>query len=304
MKNYKHILACLDLTDIDEHLIKYSAFLAEIMQTQQITFLHVVQAYKITDATEKQIKEIENKTWEHLDTKVKKHLRQNIKDNVFTQIVVQIQEKDASDEIIDYVRKHKINLTLFGKKAEKERKERYSARSIALAESDMLVVPEDPPPNITTILTAIDLTNKSVNAFKTAAKLANSIKANLHCQYIYSVPKSYFPISSKKIMYEQIRKKSKQNLKKLKKKYTHLYPNAEYHIELADYDKQEEIVFTTAEQTNTELIVLGGKGETSSPSTLLGNMAEKMRKYQSNIPVLIIKNKWEKKSFWNILFHG
>jgi nucleotide-binding universal stress UspA family protein len=304
MSQYKHILACLDFTHIDEHIIKYSAFLAEIMHTDQITFLHVIQAYQITDVTDEKIREIEQSAWEHIEQKVKKYVKKNVHENLFTQIVIQIQTKDASDEIIDYVRKHKVNLTLFGKKAEEERKERYSARSIALAESDMLVVPEDPPPKISNILAAIDFSNKSKAAFKIGAKLAKTTGSGLSCQYIYSVPKNYFPITSMDAMYDYLKKKGERKIKKFQKKYQYIFQDADYHIELADYDKQDEKVISTASATGSELIILGGKGQTSSPATLLGNMAEKLRKYKSNIPVLIIKNYWEKKSFWNIFFHG
>ncbi len=304
MSQYKHILACLDLTRIDEHIIKYSSFLADIMHTEQITFLHVIQVYQITDVTNEKIKEIEQSAWEHIESKVKKHIKKGVHENVFTQIVIQIQTKDASDEIIDYVRKHKVDLTLFGKKAEEERKERYSARGIALAESDMMVVPEYPPPDITHVLAAIDFSRKSKEAFKIAAKLADTTGSGLSCQYIYSVPKNYFPIASMETMYDYIRKKGHRKKKKFQKKYHYIFKDTDYHIELADYDKQDEIVFSRADRTGAELIVLGGQGQTSSPATLLGNMAEQLRKYKSNIPVMIIKNYWEKKSFWNIFFHG
>lgn len=302
--HYKHILICMDLTEIDEHLIKYSAFWAEVMQVRRITFLHVLQAYDITAQTDEEYQELKNTIHSYIDKEINKYLKKRLPEGVAVDIAIRIEEKDASDEIINFVRKHKVDLTIFGKKAEAQRKERYSARSIALAESDMLVVPSDPPQQLNHVLIASDLSKQGVKAFKVTYTLAKNVEAGISCQYIYGVPKQYFPVTSPKAMYQHVRKVADKRMKRLKKHYGYLLNEMDFYLDPGTHGQQDDTIISAAEKTGSHLIVLGARGRTSAPTTLLGNITTRLRRYNSNIPVLILKNSQEKNSFWNTFFHG
>jgi nucleotide-binding universal stress UspA family protein len=304
MNNFKHILACLDLTDMDINIINYAAYIGKTFECNDITFLHVLQAYDLPDANDAAYEEVKSSMYNYLEKEINKHLKKEIREKLAVKIAIRVEKRDASDEIINYIRNHKISLTVFGKKAEEIRKERYSARSIALAESDMLIVPETPPLILNRIVAATDFTRHSAEAFKIAAKIAKNNNAGLSCQYIYSLPKNYFPVSSKEAMYDYIKNTARRKSKLFHKKYNKYFENTEYFLEPVDYEKQHEQIIALAESTDANLIVLGAKGRTSAPTTLLGYMTKNLRKYKSPIPIMIIKNFSEKNSFWNIFFHG
>lgn len=47
MKEITKILACLDLTEMDNHLIRYAVFLSRALKVDTLLFLHVIQEYDL-----------------------------------------------------------------------------------------------------------------------------------------------------------------------------------------------------------------------------------------------------------------
>jgi hypothetical protein len=47
MYQFDNILVCLDLSEMDDSLIRYSNFLVEKFKPKSVTFLHVMKSYEI-----------------------------------------------------------------------------------------------------------------------------------------------------------------------------------------------------------------------------------------------------------------
>ncbi len=301
---YDHILVGLDLTDLDQSLIQYAVFFLKLFNIKKLTFLHVVQAYDLPKEQKKDYGALDTSLREHIHKKLEQYIRNDDIQNLDINLEIKIEEQDASDVIIDYTRENNADLVILGKKAEEERKEVYAKRVIALAESDMLLVPARAIEEIHRILVAIDFSKPSVKAFRLATNMANDRNIEVHCQYVYTYPKNYFPITPKQNMLRFVASRGVRRAKKFFKEHKQGRPEVTFHPEPGEYNYQGEKVFEKANEVDAQLVIVGGRGRTSDPTTLLGNIADQLRKYESGIPVLVVKNYTEKNSFWNIFFHG
>ncbi|PAM94734.1 universal stress protein, partial [Flavobacterium sp. IR1] len=57
-KNYKNILVALDLSNMDEVLIKYASFIAERLKAEKVYFVHNIKKYEISELFEEQLKDV------------------------------------------------------------------------------------------------------------------------------------------------------------------------------------------------------------------------------------------------------
>ncbi|MFW6248878.1 MAG: universal stress protein [Bacteroidota bacterium] len=303
MVNYRNILVGLDLTGMDPFLIRYAAFFANVMNSRKIIFLHVIQAYDIPEEKRDKIRDIYNSLKEHLNKEIKQHLG-SVPDKMEIKVDVKIEDRDVSEVIIKNVRRHKIDLTVLGKKADSQRAELYSARTIALSESDMLLVPADPPDTIERVMAAVDLNKESNKGVKMAHWIGRYTNAKLFGQFIFSQNKSFFPFSFEN-QQDYVQKLAEKKIKQFKKNHWVLAHDLDWILHGADnYHEQTKKIIQSAEEKNADIIILAAKGRTSSNSTLLGMVAEGLRKQKSNKPVLIMKNRFEKNSFFNIFLQG
>lgn len=304
MTYFKHILTCLDLTSMDDNIISYTRYIAEVLKVEHITFFHVVQVYDIPEEDQAQISELKQQLHKHLKEKV--DLLFTLEENKpGVTIRIRFENRDASDVIINRVREKDVDLTIVGKKAEADRKELYSSRIMALAESDLLLVPDNPPEEMNTIFAAIDFSRQSKKAFEAASKIAEEHHKLLKCHYIYSNPPLYFPIADKESLLKTVKDQGEKKAVKFFGKHTgNRALKFDYSIAPVTYSKQGWQLINKATNINASLIVIGARGRVSSTATLLGYICDSLRKHSSSIPILIFKNSIEKNSLFNIFLHG
>ena len=303
MEYYKHILACLDLSGMDIWLIRYASFLADVVKAEKLTFIHVIQAYDIPEQ-KRNATQIRRKLDDHLQWKVREHTAGYNLEQTRVETKVIPESRDAAQVVIDFIREHDVDVTTLGKKADEERTEMYSGRIMAYGESDMLLVPVSPTHKIDHVLTALDFSGVSAKAFRIASRIAEYTQSHLACHLLFTMPKIYFPLTPRQSIERYIRKRGKKRMEDFLKKYADEPLKISRYAEVTDYNQQGVNVMEKANATEAKLVVVGAQGRTSSHATLLGFVAEEVRKYKSPVPVLVVKNPMEKNSLWNQLLGG
>ena len=303
MQYYNHILACLDLSGIDTWIIRYAAFMANMVKADKLTFIHVIQAYDIPE-NQRHSPQIVWKLERHINWKIREHIRNFDFSETKVKVEVKKENRDASQVILDYIRNHDVDVTTLGKKADEDRKEMYSGRIMALGESDMLLVPLSPHHRISHVLAALDFSKLSNKAFRIARQIALHTNSGLACHMLFSMPHVYFPLTPRQSIARYIENKGKKRMEQFLAHQDIEREKVSCYTDVTDYKKQGERVMENAHATDAQLVVVGARGRTSSPSTLLGFVAEQVRKYKSPVPVLVVKNPIEKNSFWNMFFGG
>ena len=296
MKPIKHILGCLDLTEIDPVLMRQADFLARAVAAERVTFVHFIQAYDLPDRKNKKFpSELAIKSV------VKKTLTQQICDHcgedIDTHLEVLVEKEDSASGIIEYVDQHEIDLVLIGQKLGLDREGWYVRKIGREVASDFMLVSESADMTISAILCALDGSEESRAAFERARKLAVAMEASLACYFLEDTTRSYFPSAGAR--------KARPRQDRARKDYqTFLEPYQLTPDEVPCYfeavgpnENQAEKVHEAAEAEQAGLIVTGAKGAVATKTSLLGNIFENFLRLEKTIPVMMIKNKKPKRFF-------
>src|SRR6056297_2378608 len=106
MYQLNHVLVTLDLSDMDDSLIRYTNFLVDKIKPDSVTFLHVLRPYEIP----KDIIE----AFPHLDEPVADVIREGLQekiDDLFTpesdvKTTIKVQEGYPTETIVKFTQKN------------------------------------------------------------------------------------------------------------------------------------------------------------------------------------------------------
>jgi nucleotide-binding universal stress UspA family protein len=305
MYQFEDILVCLDLSEMDDSLIRYSNFLVEKFKPKTVTFLHVMKAYEIPPEM--------ISAFPHLDQPlteiVKEELQEKIK-SLFvqknkTQTNVKVLEGSTTDNIVRYARENNITFTLMGKKIGYEGQGGIVRKVISIIPSSVLLVSETTQPRIEHVLVRMDFSKMSALALKMALRLQELTGAKVSCHHAHKLPLKYFPVSSpendKKLM-THIEKHSKKEYQKFMKKLE-LDPDKIPCTNSLDPENDEaHILYKQALNIGADMIIIGSKIKSELADIIIDSTSEKLASFEKNIPVLIIKDRKQTIGFLKALF--
>jgi nucleotide-binding universal stress UspA family protein len=242
---------------------------------------------------------------------IKSSLNQNIRNEINrivtrrfgektqTEVITKIENENAAQAVLEVIREKEIDLTLIGQKYGEDRENKYAKEISAKAESDLLLIPEEATHKIEHIFCAVDFSKESEEAFRKALDLSKTIGTRLSCYYVYDIRKMYFPVATdqspaslEKLFY----KKFEKFLTKFDLSLSDVKPRFNINDKL---NNSAEKTYTQAVDDEADLIVIGTKGQPGSVISLLGNITENLMHIDTEIPVMIIKNR-NNKGFWRL----
>ncbi len=290
IKQLNTLLVCLDLTEIDEHLIQYASFLSEALDTERVIFLHAIQAYDLPDKKSKKYPGLQSTLSQTIRKEITNAVSERFRRGTKTEVITKIEDEDAAELIIDFTRKEEVDLTLIGQKFGEDRAGRYGQKIATQVQSDLLFVPENPDYSLNKILCAIDFSRQSERAFTRALDIQKATGAKLTCYYIYDTSKSYFPATTLRSS-SALEKNMEKKYRKFLKKFDLTPDQVPCHFELNDQIRgHAERINRQAEAEQAHLLVIGCRGQTSKVTSLLGNVTENIRRMDMDMPVMIMKN--------------
>lgn len=301
MDTIKHILTCLDLTEIDKHLIDYSRLTASIFNVPRVTFVHAIQTYDLPGKSSKSFPEIKDSLDSMIRDEIDSRIDKNFGKNVTVGIEIKIAQEDAAEDILICIEELEADLILVGQKYGEDRQKRYGKKLSAESSCDIMFIPEDPPLEISKVLCAIDYSASSKAAFDRALHLHQNLESELICYYIQDTSKSYFPASTSI--------SASQNLSRAETKHQQFMET--FSLDPEKYpcrvNAAEELIsegeklYQTAEEEKADLIIVGATGDTATETSLLGNVAETLRRMEKTIPVMIVTDRENKRFFSQLL---
>ncbi len=305
MYQLDHILVCLDLSEMDDAIIRYSNFLVEKFKPKSVSFLHVMKSYDIP-------KEILS-AFPHLDkplTEVVKEDLQETIDNLFTQkektkTIVTVAEGSTTDTIIRYAREQNITLTLMGKKIGYEGRGGIVRNVISIIPSSVLLISETTQQRIEHLLVRMDFSKMSALALKMALRLQEFTGAKISCHHAYKLPLKYFPQSSpesdKKLM-QHVEKHSRKEYQKFLKRFDFSAKEIPCTSSLDPENDEAHILYRQALTIGADMIVIGSKIKSELADIIIDSTSEKLAGSEKNIPAFIVKDRKQSIGFLKALF--
>ncbi len=295
--NLNKMLVSLDLTEIDAEMIQYAAFFSQILDFERVCFVHAIQAYDLPGKADKKFPEIHTSIRDTIETEIDRVVTSHFKKSTQTEIIIKTEEEDAARVVLEIIEKRKIGLTLIGQKYGTDREGKYGKKIALSTPSDLMFIPEKPPIAAKNILCAVDFSAESENAFRKALEISRVTGGTLTCFYIFDASKSYFPATTTQTS-ASMKKNAEKKFAKYLRKFGLSPAGTKGVIDINDrLTSQAKKLYSKAEETDADLIIIGAKGQTSSVTSLLGNVTESLRRMEKGIPVLIVKNPKNKKKW-------
>ncbi len=289
----KNIMVCLDLTEMDGPLLRYTRHLCQVLGTVEkaylvhnIKFEYPEDAQALMEELERPLPELIR---EAIGMKAEDHFESESKPIAWEAVVT--DEQSTAQAMARFSNEKGIELVAFGKKISYQGSGLVAEKILRLSDfkARLLLVPETAPHRIQRLLSPTDFSKPSVEALRIAHKIATTSGGRLMMQHVYSIPMHYFPY----IPVQGFRKSIEEEARKQFRKFRESLPE-----ELQDtpceftYSKERTVaqtIYDLAIQENKDLIVIGSKGRSGVPAILLGSVAIQVLKFDFHVPLLIVR---------------
>jgi nucleotide-binding universal stress UspA family protein len=289
----KKMIVCLDQTSLDQTLIQYAAFIAQVNQTKKIYFVNVIRNLSVPkEVLEEFPNLIENMVSER-QQQMEAVVNENFPKIKGISLNYIVKEGSLSKKILKLSEEKSADMILIGRKVNLQGTGIASMRLARRASCSLLIVPEGSVPKMKKLLVPSDFSDYSKDALEEAVMIANKHgNVEIICQNVFAVPsgyhftgKTYEEFTAIMQMHAEI--SYKKFIRKIDTKGVKITP---IYTQDDDDDPVQEIV-AKALETGSDGIIIGAKGRTAATALFIGSMAERLIQFNDSLPLMVTRPK-------------
>lgn len=299
MINSKHWLACLDLSNMDEVLIGYTAFLTSVVKPKTITFFHTVESGPTALEIVEQFPELETEE-EFLDL-IRNELQEKVSghfDDDSIEVRIVIKQGKPTDQIIDVTNSLEPDLILMGKKIGYTGEGVIPKRILKYVSASVLFVPENSRYSLERVLVPIDFSEESAKSILTAKGLVDA--EHITAQHIYRYRAQFFPYTLSDEEKRDVDRKIEKKMQKFKNE-NGISDDVHFELTLHKKGKIADEVYSQVVGDQIDFIIVSLKSKKIS-SLVSHDFTDKIVDYAFGVPLLVQKNKEKHRKFLKSLF--
>ncbi len=301
----RKIMVCLDLTEMDESLIRFTSYIAKKMDSDRIYFVHVAPTLDMPEDIRKKYPDL----FAPVDERLKKEIEVSIKSHFEApencSVEIEVREGNPSDKILKIAEQKDIDLLVLGRKNALEGGGVLTGKLARIAHRSVLLVPEILPQIMDRLLVPVDFSDHSFLALQQAVKIqeTSEIPMQVTCLHVYKLPSGWHTTGKTEKEFAAIMKgHAEKDYEKFLQKLKPEQRNIPCEFVLNEDRNMPLKIYKQAIKDQSDLIILGSKGKTAAASVLMGSTTEKLSDLDKNIPLLVVKEKNENISFLQALF--
>ncbi len=302
MYELKRIVVSVNLTDLDEEVVRYASIVSRIMEADSVYFVHVADTLDLPEDLAEQYRDVLAPVDETIEHEIRHLIDDYFPHGEGTLVSINVLQGKPTDELIRYGKQKDADLIVVGKPEGPSRKINL-AKVAEISASSVLCVPNDADIKIDKIAVAIDFSDHAKMALSQATKFYKEGEdVTIYGHHVYQIPKGYSKTGKS---YEEFSQIMEENAKKESKKFfdsNDLREDVcEMRYQLSEDAKIDDELFGFAQQKDVDLMIVGTRGRTAAASILLGSVAERLLEYRTNIPLFIVKEKNSNMNFLEAL---
>lgn len=285
MKKIKNILVALDLSEIDETLIRYASFISDRLNAENVYFVHNIKKYEISDLFSEQLKDV------NLDEVIGDELNEKIEENfkAKAQWEVLISEDPYSESLIKYIaEKYAINLAIVGNKKHEKGTGVVSTKLLRMLRCDILTVPKNAISKIDIIWAGTDFSHDSRKLFRVTEELQKRNETQLKMIHVYNVPVQFSPYMSLDTMAPKVEKHVEEKFEKYLKKLNYPYDIEPLILRGRESGAANKIL-NHIKSSDVDLLVVSDKGGNTFSPFAVGSVTEELFNARLEVPLWIVK---------------
>lgn len=303
MYQLKKIIVSVDLSDLDEEVIRYSSIIADIMDADTLYFLHIAKSLNLPKEVAEKYPDLLAPTDETIKHQVQETVSKYFKERDNTKSIIEVIEGKPTDTLLKYTKRKNADLIILGKPSAKEESQINIGKIAELSSCSALFVPKHADIKIDNLVVAMDFSKNAENALEQAIHIAEAGKnVKVYGHHVYHVPHGYYKTGKS---YEEFAgimlANAKKDAQKFYKKHNVTEAECIMTYSLSEDDKIHDELNKFATQHNADMILVGSRGRTAAASMLLGSVSEKLLHYDNNSPLFIVKNKKDNMGFLEAL---
>lgn len=306
MYQLNHILVCLDLTEMDDSLIRYAGFLANKIKPESITFLHVMRPFDIPKEILEAFPELDEPIPEIIREELKEKIDEQFNADVDLKINTKVEEGYPTETIVKYTQQNHITLTLMGKKMGYKGSGGIVRKILGIIPSSVLLVSETVHEKIENVLVRMDFSKISEMALQMALRIKELTGANVACHHVHKLPLSYFPQTQSEDdekLQRYVSKISNKEFQKFVKRYKHENDEIPFSYSLDTENEEAQLLYRKALMTGSDMIVIGSIIKSELSDIIVDSTSEKLAESEKNIPVFIVNDRKQSMGFLKSLFN-
>lgn len=293
MYQLKRILVCVDLTHMDEDVIRYSSKIAELVDADTVYFLHVAKDLNLPQEVAEKYQDVLAPVDETIKHQVNVTVDKYYQKQKQTETHVDILEGKPTDQVLKYAKRKDVDLIVMGKHTSKGKPKVKQGKLAELSHCSILFVPKGADIKIDSVMVATDFSEYAKMALEQALHIKEKHPdLTIYAHNVYTVPQGYHKTGKSYQEFADImRGHATRDAEKFFKKHDIDASCCDVQYTLSDDDKVHDELNDFAVQKNVDMILTGSQGRTAAAAFLLGSVAEHLLDYENHIPVFIVKKK-------------
>ena len=291
MENIKRILVALDLTEMDESLIKYVAYVSNAISLDKVYFINVMKSMEVPEKILEKYPNLAAPMDEATKNEIQYTINEIAGNQLKAEYEIQVTDGDATEKILKWAKIKEVDMVILGRKAGLEGQGIVSSKIVRLAPCSVVFVPEVLPELLKRLVVPLDFSKASKLAIKYALFLAKKIPdIKITFLNVYSVPTGYH-VSGKS--YEEFAEIMKQNAEETFNEFIADFDTKRINM-VAKFvlDRKQDVaktIYQFALKHKATGIAIGSKGRTQAAAVLIGSIAEKLIRINGHIPTIVAK---------------
>jgi nucleotide-binding universal stress UspA family protein len=301
MYKLERLLVALDLTEMDEVLIKYASQLAKFLKSEKVYFVHIAKSLELPDDLKKNYPDLMAPTDESMTDSINKKIAETWDNGYECEKVVEIKEGNPSEQLLKWIDIKSVDMIVMGRKRKLKGGGIVPQKIAKVVHTSLMLVPEDFSFQLDKIVVPVDFSKHSKLVVEEALAITKGNDISLTIFHVFRVPVGYHKTGKTYDEFATIMKGHAHNdfTDFLKRNDFPEELNCQYVLDSDDAPADKIFDFASKEKAN--MIIMGSKGRTGIASILLGSVAEKVITYDSEIPLMIVKEKGENLGFFKAL---
>lgn len=303
MYQLKKIVVSVDLSDLDEEVIRYTSIIADIMKADTVYFLHVAKDLNLPEEILEKYPDLMAPADETIKHEVQDTVNKYFNQKEGAACSVEVIEGRPTDILLKYAKRKHVDLIILGRPSSKEKFPVNIGKIAELSTCSVLFVPKHADIKIDNLVVAMDFSKNAESALEQAMHIAQAGEnVNVYGHHVYHVPSGYhYTGKSYEEFADIMLSHAKKDAQKFYKKYNISEAECIMTYSLTEDDKIHDEINKFAAQRKADMILIGSRGRTAAASMLLGSVAEKLLRYDNSIPLFIVKDKKENMGFLEAL---
>ena len=296
------IIVGLDLTEMDETLLRYTGNLAGLIRPAKIYFLNVQRELDVSDAVKDSLGMGDQPFDEYCEKRMRELVAEFFPDHTDYDVDFEVAEGNPATEVLKWTHIKEADLLIMGRKKDLEGSGVMPQQVTAKVRSSVLFVPEKfHGVNMENLLVPVDMSDYSRLAVEEALSIrAKNPAVKITSIFAFDLPAGYYTTGKSD---EEFAAVLQDNYETDLDAFIDSF-DAEHIDRRVVWARTSGIADTInqiAHDEGMDLIIMGAKGRTLASSLFLGSVTGKLVVRDNDIPLLVVKDKSQSFDFWEMI---